>query len=95
MPEVSVLDRFLARRGDQVRTGDCLEQQQVRGARIVPTGNQAADHAHWPIQHLEAEGGPAARELEVDEVEIQREDLLGQKGTEAQERALQKLRQLM
>jgi hypothetical protein len=29
MPEVSVLDRFLVRRGDQVRTGDCLEQQQV------------------------------------------------------------------
>ena len=26
MPEVSVLDRFLVRRGDQVRTGDCLEQ---------------------------------------------------------------------
>jgi hypothetical protein len=31
----------------------------------------------------------------VDEVEIEREDLLGQKGTEAQERALPKLRQLM
>jgi hypothetical protein len=29
MPEVSVLDRFLVRRGDQARTGDCLEQQQV------------------------------------------------------------------
>ena len=50
MPEVSVLDGFLVRRGDEVRTGDCLEQQQVRGARIVPTGSQAVDHAHWPIR---------------------------------------------
>jgi len=31
-----MLDRFLVSRGDQVRTGDCLEQQQVRGARIGP-----------------------------------------------------------
>jgi hypothetical protein len=31
-----MLDRFLASRGDQIRNGDCLEQQQVRGARIVP-----------------------------------------------------------
>jgi len=30
---------------DQVRTGDCLELQQVRGARIVPTGDQPVDHA--------------------------------------------------
>jgi hypothetical protein len=44
---------------------------------------------------LEVEGGPTARELEVDEREIRREDLLGQKGAEAQGRALQKLRELM
>ena len=44
---------------------------------------------------LEVEGGPMARELEVDEREIRREDLLGQKGAEAQGRALQKLRELM
>ena len=41
MPEVCRLDRLLVRRCDQVRTGDCLEKQQVRGARIVPTGDQA------------------------------------------------------
>ena len=44
---------------------------------------------------LEVEGGPTARELEVDEGEIRREDLLGQKGARAQGRALQKLRELM
>jgi hypothetical protein len=31
-----MLDRFLVSRGDQVRTGDCVEQQQVGSARIVP-----------------------------------------------------------
>ena len=45
--------------------------------------------------HLEVEGGPVARELEVDEREIRREDLLGQKGAEAQGRAIQKLRKLL
>jgi hypothetical protein len=44
---------------------------------------------------LEVEGGPTGRELEVDEREIRRDDLLGQKGAEAQGRALQKLRELM
>jgi hypothetical protein len=44
---------------------------------------------------LEVEGGPTARELEVDEREIRREDLLGQKGANAQGRALQKLREVM
>ncbi|HET6733335.1 hypothetical protein [Mycobacterium sp.] len=44
---------------------------------------------------LEIEGGPAAREVEVDEDEIRRDDLLGQKGARAQGRALQKLSQLM
>ena len=44
---------------------------------------------------LEIEGGPTAREVEVDEGEIRREDLLGQKGAKAQGRALQKLSQLM
>jgi len=45
MPELSVLDRFLVPRGDQIRTGDCLEQHQMRGA-CVPTGNQAAGRMH-------------------------------------------------
>ena len=44
---------------------------------------------------LEVEGGPTARELEVDEGEIRREDLLGRNGGTAQRRALQKLRELM
>jgi hypothetical protein len=44
---------------------------------------------------LEVEGGPTARELEVDEREIRLEDLLGQKGANAQGRALQKLREVM
>ncbi len=43
--------------------------------------------------HIEIEGGPTAREIEVGEV--RREDLLGQKGAKAQGRALQKLRELM
>jgi hypothetical protein len=42
MPEVSVLDRFLVRRGDQIRTGDCLEQQQVRGAVYAAPPQTAA-----------------------------------------------------
>lgn len=41
-----MLDRFPLRRRDQVRTGDCLQQQQVGGACIVPTGDQAVDHTH-------------------------------------------------
>ena len=45
--------------------------------------------------HIEIEGGPTAREIEVDEDEVRREDLLGQKGAKAQGRALQKLRELM
>ena len=45
--------------------------------------------------HIEIEGGPTAREIEVDEGEVRREDLLGQKGAKAQGRALQRLRELM
>jgi hypothetical protein len=45
--------------------------------------------------HIEIEGGPTAREIEVDEGEVRREDLLGQRGAKAQGRALQKLRELM
>jgi hypothetical protein len=45
MSEISVLDASWYAVADQVRTGDCLELQQVRGARIVPTGDQAVDHA--------------------------------------------------
>jgi hypothetical protein len=45
--------------------------------------------------HIEIEGGPKAREIDVDEGEVRREDLLGQKGAKAQGRALQKLRELM
>jgi hypothetical protein len=45
--------------------------------------------------HLEIEGGPPARELDVDEGEIRREDLLGEMGEEAEARALQKLRELL
>lgn len=45
--------------------------------------------------HMEVEGGPVARELEIDEGEIRREDLLGQKGEEAQARALQELQKLI
>jgi hypothetical protein len=45
--------------------------------------------------HIEIEGGPTAQEIEVDEGEVRREDLLGQKGAKAQGRALQKLRELM
>jgi hypothetical protein len=45
--------------------------------------------------HIEIEGGPTAREIEVDEDEVRREDLLGQKGAKAQGRALQRLRELM
>jgi hypothetical protein len=44
---------------------------------------------------LEIEGGPAAREVEVDDGEIRREDILGQQGAKAQGQALQKLSQLM
>lgn len=44
---------------------------------------------------FEIEGGPTAREVEVDEGDIRREDLLGQKGAKAQGRALQKLSELM
>lgn len=44
---------------------------------------------------LEIEGGSTAREVEVDDGEIRREDLLGQKGAKAQGRALQKLSELM
>jgi hypothetical protein len=47
------------------------------------------------LLHLEVEGGPVARELEVDECDIQREDLLGQKGAGAQARAMQKLGELI
>jgi hypothetical protein len=45
--------------------------------------------------HIEIEGGPTAREIEVDEGEVRREDLLGQKGAKAQGRALQRLHELM
>jgi hypothetical protein len=45
--------------------------------------------------HLEVEGGSVARELEVDEVKIRREDLLGLKGEEAEARALQELQKLI
>jgi hypothetical protein len=45
--------------------------------------------------HLEVEGGPVARELEVNEAEIPREDLLGQNGADVEERALQKLDELI
>lgn len=45
--------------------------------------------------HLEVEGGPVARELEVDERQIQPEELLGRKGAEAQASALQRLRKLL
>ena len=45
--------------------------------------------------HIEIEGGPTPREIEVDEGEVRREDLLGQKGAKAQGRALQRLRELM
>ena len=41
------------------------------------------------------DGGAAARELDVDDTEIQRDDLLGHRGAQAQERALQKLRKLV
>ncbi len=45
--------------------------------------------------HMEVEGGPVPRELEVDEDEILREDLLGRRGDAAEARALRKLRDLM
>lgn len=45
--------------------------------------------------HMEVEGGPVARELEVDEDEILREDLLGRRGEEAEAQALRKLQDLM
>jgi hypothetical protein len=44
---------------------------------------------------LEVEDGPTAREVEVDDREIRREDLLGEKGAQAQERALHRLRELI
>jgi hypothetical protein len=53
-------------------------------------------HPEFPGElHMEVEGGPAARELDVDDREIPREDLLGENGDEAEERALQKLRELL
>jgi hypothetical protein len=45
--------------------------------------------------HIEIKVGPTACEIEVDEGEVWRDDLLGQKGAKAQGRALQKLRELM
>lgn len=45
--------------------------------------------------NIEVEGRPPARELEVAEGEIRREDLLGRNGAKTQGRALQKLRELM
>ncbi|MET0450515.1 MAG: hypothetical protein ABW137_01640 [Mycobacterium sp.] len=45
--------------------------------------------------HVEVDGGAAARELDVDDTEIQRDDLLGHRGAQALERALQKLRKLV
>lgn len=56
----------------------------------------AVPNAELPGElRLEVEGGAAARELEVDEREVPREDLLGQRGSEAERRALEKLRRLM
>jgi hypothetical protein len=53
-------------------------------------------HPEFPGElHMEVEGGPAARALDVDEREIPREDLLGENGDEAEARALQKLRELL
>src|ERR1700745_2003814 len=46
MPDFPVLDRRVVSGGDQVRTGDCLEQQQVQ---TPASGNQAVD-AHRPIR---------------------------------------------
>ena len=45
--------------------------------------------------HLEVEGGQAARELDVDEGDLRREDLLGRNGAKAQGQALQKIRELI
>jgi hypothetical protein len=45
--------------------------------------------------HLEVEGGPAAREIEVDESVIRPDELLGRQGPEAAAKALQQLRKLL
>jgi len=53
-------------------------------------------HPDFPGElHMEVEGGQPARELDVDEREIRREDLLGENGEDAEARALQKLRELL
>ena len=44
---------------------------------------------------IEVEGGPEGREVEVDHREIRREDLMGEKGAQAQERVLRRLRELI
>ena len=44
---------------------------------------------------LEVEGGPAAREVDIDDREIRREDLVGEKGAEAQGQAMRRLRELI
>ena len=44
MPQIAVVNGLPVRRGDQVRARDGLQQQQVRGAGIVPSGDQAVDH---------------------------------------------------
>ena len=42
--EIAPDDRFLVRRGHQVGTCHRLEQQQVRGARVMPARDEAVDH---------------------------------------------------
>jgi len=50
MPEVPVLSPFRVHGGDQIGASDRHEQQQVRGARIVPTGKKAVDYVTRPIR---------------------------------------------
>src|SRR6266571_1702572 len=59
VPEVPLADRGVVGPLDQLRTGDRLQQQQVRGLRFVPAGDQPVHDLGRPVRP-EDEVGPAA-----------------------------------